>query len=866
MKKLLLGLILLIPLLALGQVAELKHDASYYNYNWYGNHNFYGDSVYIYMSYIDTLIIQKYAIPDAHLGADLGTFGTAFDSLVIDDIVIYTRAVPNDSSGANLGSASLPFGVIYNDISVISGHIRPDGNGEQRVGTSAYAFATMWSLGYYFGTQADGDSIGFHLSDSNLVFANIDTLLDIGAIETNIALVNVRIVPVSDDSVDIGSDANKFRYIYADSLIGNYFGGVGADFEIGEADYDITFNADSLKGIAYLTAAEATITDTFSVLRIAYIDTADIDTAHIDDLDVDVLTADSVDISELTLDTLTIGDAEMTWETADANANMLHIKLPTGGATDVPVIGLIPAIAEGKDLGGMATPMAFDGTTQIVFFIMDADTDAIMYNSFASDDVGLAFAGKGNLSSVNLGSPLNISQFNFPEATTDQIYVLLNYPMNLAATDSGSIIIQLDGVNAVEYTARGDGSNGIDSVWYRLNDPDGTAFAEFFSDGTNKVTTIGGNIVMSGNVAGATYGSDASISDAELLTWDNGAVTEIIVGGGAGSAPVWGTDIPTAVTIGAAYIYRAGGTDVPDGDVADNITITNISQVGDITASASEINTPLDGASVTLTEFQELETIGATTISANQWATLGGIAETLTSAELDILDGVTGVTAAELSYIGDVTGLIQAQIDGKQPLEATLTDIADGTIAENLVNTTNPWADDEVADDITCSSYLPLAGGTLAGNLTFGDPGTSANSYSLYMIADNATATQTAEVKVVYGADPYLQILVPNDAGTATALLDLHDQRIVIGSQGTGIDYDIFFNGETNQGSITYMEDEDRFDFDAILTQTYLVLTEQASLPGTPIEGMLVKTTNDSVLCYINGAWLNVITGARATP
>jgi hypothetical protein len=47
---------------------------------------------------------------------------------------------------------------------------------------------------------------------------------------------------------------------------------------------------------------------------------------------------------------------------------------------------------------------------------------------------------------------------------------------------------------------------------------------------------------------------------------------------------------------------------------------------------------------------------------------LGGIAETLTFAELDILDGVTGVTAAELSYIGDVTGLIQAQIDLKSPL------------------------------------------------------------------------------------------------------------------------------------------------------------------------------------------------------
>lgn len=38
-----------------------------------------------------------------------------------------------------------------------------------------------------------------------------------------------------------------------------------------------------------------------------------------------------------------------------------------------------------------------------------------------------------------------------------------------------------------------------------------------------------------------------------------------------------------------------------------------------------------------------------------------------------------------------------------QPAEATLTDIADGTIAEDLVNTGNPWADNEVSDTLTAS-------------------------------------------------------------------------------------------------------------------------------------------------------------------
>uniref|UniRef100_A0A6M3K3H4 Lectin/glucanase superfamily protein n=1 Tax=viral metagenome TaxID=1070528 RepID=A0A6M3K3H4_9ZZZZ len=41
-----------------------------------------------------------------------------------------------------------------------------------------------------------------------------------------------------------------------------------------------------------------------------------------------------------------------------------------------------------------------------------------------------------------------------------------------------------------------------------------------------------------------------------------GLTTQILVGGGAGTNPAWGTDIPTAVTVGGAYITRVGGTDV----------------------------------------------------------------------------------------------------------------------------------------------------------------------------------------------------------------------------------------------------------------------------------------------------------------
>jgi len=57
-----------------------------------------------------------------------------------------------------------------------------------------------------------------------------------------------------------------------------------------------------------------------------------------------------------------------------------------------------------------------------------------------------------------------------------------------------------------------------------------------------------------------------------------------------------------------------------------------------------------------------------------------------------------------------------------QPLEATLTDIADGTIAENLVNTANPWAENEIVSTMATESEVStlindssLAGTTQSG-------------------------------------------------------------------------------------------------------------------------------------------------------
>ena len=50
---------------------------------------------------------------------------------------------------------------------------------------------------------------------------------------------------------------------------------------------------------------------------------------------------------------------------------------------------------------------------------------------------------------------------------------------------------------------------------------------------------------------------------------------------------------------------------------------------------------------------------------------------TSTATELNVLDGIpTGLTATELGYVDGVTSGIQSQIDGKQPLDSELTELA----------------------------------------------------------------------------------------------------------------------------------------------------------------------------------------------
>jgi len=81
-----------------------------------------------------------------------------------------------------------------------------------------------------------------------------------------------------------------------------------------------------------------------------------------------------------------------------------------------------------------------------------------------------------------------------------------------------------------------------------------------------------------------------------------------------------------------------------------------------------------------------LDNLGAAPAGVDElYLSRSGTDKALTIANLFLYLGAAYDTEAELL----------ALFAGKQPLEATLTDIADGTINENLVNTANPWAVNE---------------------------------------------------------------------------------------------------------------------------------------------------------------------------
>lgn len=111
------------------------------------------------------------------------------------------------------------------------------------------------------------------------------------------------------------------------------------------------------------------------------------------------------------------------------------------------------------------------------------------------------------------------------------------------------------------------------------------------------------------------------------------------------------------------------------------------------------------------------------------------------------LDSINVIVSTEIDTMAEINALstdTDAVLDTDigstvEAWDATLDDIADGTILENLVNTTNPWADNEVADTLTVDNSSTVDADALACDV--GDDDLLSSDCVLNIITDVGNCT-----------------------------------------------------------------------------------------------------------------------------
>jgi len=220
-----------------------------------------------------------------------------------------------------------------------------------------------------------------------------------------------------------------------------------------------------------------------------------------------------------------------------------------------------------------------------------------------------------------------------------------------------------------------------------------------------------------------------------------------------GSSDTWVSNDAKAATTGAIDARVDAKT---ASKVKDDIIATAPVSIADDAPSSGKITVSVDA------KLTELATMDQNT--ANSLADL-------TQAEVQILDGAT-LTTTELNYVDGVTSAVQTQIDGKQPSDAQLTELATmgSTTAEALADLTQ--AEVQILDGATVSTAeLNVLDGVTAttGELNILDGVTS--TATELNILDGVTAT-TAELNYVDGvtsnAQTQLDAKQPLDADLTT--------------------------------------------------------------------------------------------------
>jgi hypothetical protein len=237
-------------------------------------------------------------------------------------------------------------------------------------------------------------------------------------------------------------------------------------------------------------------------------------------------------------------------------------------------------------------------------------------------------------------------------------------------------------------------------------------------DGSGNLTTSGSGsgTVSSGNAKELAYYATSGTTVSGLTT----ANSSVLVTNGSGT-PSLSTDLPTAVTIGAAYIYRVGGTDVAVADGGTGLSSGTSGGILGYTASGTLASSVLltasalvlgGGADATPTPMASLGTT-TTVLHGN-----AGGAPTFGAIVAADLDATT--IANQLGYVA--WGSAGAESANVIEITGTVTNIAGTTIAaatsEVQVMVTDGASDGEPSATATIAAAGSPIGTLLAGSGT----------------------------------------------------------------------------------------------------------------------------------------------------